>query len=308
MFVLREIAISLTFFVLLYCCLSLAVVFGWRRLKMLRLSQKSLADILFLARILPMLGSVSFTCAFVIPSFQLLEPRGIDEDTGILPVALGVTAIVLIALGCYRVFQAQISTARIVAEWLADAQPHQSGSYTVCSRPDVPPLTLVGLRNPRVLISDLTVGLLTEDEMGTALRHERAHISSCDNLKKLILQFCPFPSMAQLESAWAEATELAADDAAVSDANDAVDLAAALVKLSRLVPIRSAPICTMGFVTGSLGLRVARLLAWNGTWRQSPSFPAWATVCVLLSAITVLVFTYGPALVITHEITELLIR
>ena len=47
--------------------------------------------------------------------------------------------------------------------------------------------------------------------------------------------------MAKLESAWSEAAELAADDAAVSNLNDAVDLAAALVKLSRLVPVEAAP-------------------------------------------------------------------
>ena len=76
--------------------------------------------------------------------------------------------------------------------------------------------------------------------------------SSRDNLKKLVFRFCPFPGMAKLESAWSQAAELAADDAAVSNLNDAVDLAAALVKLSRLVPVEAAPVCTVGFVTGSI--------------------------------------------------------
>ena len=78
--------------------------------------------------------------------------------------------------------------------------------------------------------------------------------------------------MAKLESAWSQAAELAADDAAVSNLGDAVDLAAALVKLSRLVPVEAAPLCTVGFVTGSISARVARLLAWDeaGKSRRDP--------------------------------------
>src|ERR1700683_5320647 len=98
-----------------------------------------------------------------------------------------------------------------------------------------------------------------------ALKHEFAHMKSRDNLKKLIFCFCPFPGMAKLESAWSQTAELAADDAAVSNLDDAVDLAAALVKLSRLVPVEAAPVCTVGFVTGSISARVARLLAWDET-------------------------------------------
>lgn len=308
MFALREIAVSLTFFVLLYCCFSLMAVLGWHRLKRLRLSEKSLADILFLARVLPMFASIAVTCAFVVPSFQLLEPRGIEEETGILPVALGVTAIIFIASACSRVLKAQSRTARVVAAWLERGQSDRTGAYTVCSRSDVPPLTLVGLRKPRVLVSDRAFGLLTENEIGIALRHERGHISSRDNLKKLISQFCPFPGMRQLEMAWAEAAELAADDAAVSNANDAVDLAAALVKLSRLVPIRFVPICTVGFVTGSVRLRVARLLEWDETRKKCSRIPRWASISVLVGAVIILVVTYSPALVITHEITEFLVR
>jgi Zn-dependent protease with chaperone function len=65
----------------------------------------------------------------------------------------------------------------------------------------------------------------------TALNHEVAHVSRRDNLKKLLLRFVAFPGMSGLETAWLEATEMAADDAAVSTAGDALDLAAALIKL-----------------------------------------------------------------------------
>src|ERR1700751_4776368 len=217
MFALREIAVSLTFFVVLFFCFSLIVLAGWRGLRRLQFSQKTLAKALFVTRVLPMLASASITCAFVVPSFQILEPRETAEGIGRLPFVLGIAAISLVVFGFYRAFRAQAGRTQIVAGWLRSAQPLGSNLYKI-SRSDVPPLSLVGLRKPRILISDLTLDLLTEHEMGIALRHEQAHIRYRDNLRKLIFRFCPFPGMGPLEMAWAEASELAADDAAVSSA------------------------------------------------------------------------------------------
>ena len=94
--------------------------------------------------------------------------------------------------------------------------------------------------------------------------------------------------MARLESAWSQAAELAADDAAVSNLNDAVDLAAALVKLSRLVPVEAAPVCTVGFVTGSISARVARLLAWDETQKAATTrIRPWYAVAPVLVALCV---------------------
>jgi Zn-dependent protease with chaperone function len=311
MFALRGIAVSLTFFVLLYCLLSALVAVAWRSLKWLHATEQSLAGLLFALRVLPLVASVVITFAFVVPSFQLLEPRSIDEGMGAMPLALGVCALLLIACGCFRVIAAQTKTTRVVARWLEGAHPLDAGAQTVTfrSRREAPPLTLVGVRRPRVLVSELTVALLSHDELHIALKHELAHMQSRDNLKKLVFRFCPFPGMAKLESAWSQTAELAADDAAVSSLNDAVDLAAALVKLSRLVPVEAAPVCTVGFVTGSISARVTRLLAWNeaGKAQQMRIRPRYAVPPALLALSCVLV-TYGPALALTHEVTEWLVR
>jgi Zn-dependent protease with chaperone function len=160
-----------------------------------------------------------------------------------------------------------------------------------------------------VLVSESTVALLSPDELHIALKHELAHMQSRDNLKKLVFRFCPFPGMAKLESAWSQAAELAADDAAVSNLDDAVDLAAALVKLSRLVPVGAAPVCTVGFVTGSISARVARLLAWDETDKaQQMRIRPWHAVPPALVALSCILVTYGPALALTHEVTEWLVR
>jgi Zn-dependent protease with chaperone function len=327
MFALRGIAVSLTFFVLAYCLLSALVAVAWRSLKMLHATERTLANLFFALRVLPLVASIVVTFAFVVPSFQLLEPRSlvVDEGIGVLPLALGICALLLIACGCWRVITAQTRTSRVVAYWLegahrlptaATTESHaltmtatMAETVTFRSRPEAPPLTLVGLRKPRVLISESTVALLTHDELQVALKHELAHIHSRDNLKKLVFRFCPFPGMAQLESAWSQTAELVADEAAVASLDDAVDLAAALVKLSRLVPVEAAPVCTVGFVTGSIRARVTRLLAWNeaNKARQMRMRP-WYAIPPALVAMLFVTVTYGPALALTHEMTEWLVR
>lgn len=311
MFALRGIAVSLTFFVLLYCFLSALVAVSWRWLKLLRAAEQSVADLLFVLRVLPLCASVLITAAFVVPSFQILEPRSIDEGTGTLPLAFGAAALLLIAYGSYRVIAAQVRTSRIVAGWLEGASPLETSGQTttLCSRRETPPLTLVGMREPRVLVSEAAFAILGRDEFHVALRHELAHIRSWDNLKKLVFRFAPFPGLAKMEGAWSQAAELAADDAAVSNLSDALDLAAALVKLSRLVPVEAAPACTVGFVTGSIRARIARLLAWDESGNTRPrQIPRWLAIPPVVVAVICAFITYGPALAVTHEVTEWLVR
>jgi hypothetical protein len=133
---------------------------------------------------------------------------------------------------------------------------------------------------------------------------------SRDNLKKLVFHCSPFPGMASLENAWHESAELAADDGAVASVSDALDLAAALIKLSRLIPVRNTPAFTMALVngSGSVSGRVERLLAWHETETQNvPSVWAYLVPPALVASLTVLAL-YGPALTATHRLTEWLVR
>jgi Zn-dependent protease with chaperone function len=312
MFALRGIAVSLAFFVVLYCLLSALAAVAWRFLRLFQAREKSLANLLFAFRVLPLVASVVITFAFVVPSFDMLEPRAIDEGMGAMPLALGICALMLIACGCFRVIAAQTETTRVVKRWLDGAQLMDAAAgaqtMTFCARREAPPLTLIGVRRPRVLVSESTVALLSHDELQIALKHELAHMQSRDNLKKLIFRFCPFPGMAKLESAWSQTAELAADDAAVSDMDDAVDLAAALVKLSRLIPVEAAPVCTVGFITGSLTARVARLLAWDASKPSRGRIRSWYAIPPIVAVLLCVMMTYGPALALTHELTEWLVR
>ncbi len=77
MFALRGVAVSLTFFVLIYCFLSVVVAVSWRWLRWLRASEQTVADLLFVLRVVPVLASIChhsrFCCAFVSNSGASLD-------------------------------------------------------------------------------------------------------------------------------------------------------------------------------------------------------------------------------------------
>jgi len=311
MFALLKIAVSLDCFLLLYCLLSVMVETVWRPVRPLHVAQRSVATILFGLRILPLAGSSIITFALVVPSFQL-EPLPNHERMGTIPLALGVCALLTIAYGVFRAIAAQTRTKRAVTCWLEGARPLEVNANSAAafqSRRDSPPLIIVGVRHPRILVSESTVGLLTPDELRMALKHEHEHMKYRDNLKRLVLTFCPFPGMARLEKAWSQAAELAADDAAVSNQRDALDLAGALVKLSRLVPVRAAPAGGTAFVTGSISERVAFLLDWDeATKSRRVHIRAWFVVPFAVAVSLLLSVAHGPVLTLTHELTEWLVR
>jgi len=312
MFLLLRIAVSLDWFLLLYCLLSMLVETIWRPLRPLHVAQQSVASILFGLRIFPLAASLIITFALVVPSFQLMEPLPINESMNAIPLALGVCALLLITFGIFRAMAAQTRTTRAVTCWLEGARPLKvkgNSALTLQSRRESPPLIVVGLHHPRVLVSESTVSLLTPDELRMALKHEREHMKSRDNLKRLVLAFCPFPGMSKLESAWSQAAELAADDAAVSNQRDALDLAAALVKLSRLVPVKAPPLCGASFVAGSISERVARLLDWDEASKsRRVHIRAWFVIPFAVAVSLLVGIAHHPVLTLTHEVTEWFVR
>jgi hypothetical protein len=106
---------------------------------------------------------------------------------------------------------------------------------------------------------------------------------------------------------------MAADDAAVSTASEALDLAAALIKLSRPATFPSAPDIATTLIPAplaSVNARIERLIAWNGQQQQKPALalsPLYA-VCVTLTIVAAVAVTYNQALERIHIATEWLVR
>jgi Zn-dependent protease with chaperone function len=320
MYLARCIGVSLAVFVLLYVFLSLLVSRGWKLL--LRIFQprsaRAAADFLFALRILPLALSSLITLLFTLPSFLLLEPRSTNEAIGTAPLALGFCCLILLGAGIARATVAQVRASRALVKWLdgsmlMESQIKESGSAVPIFRTGsdaATPLTVAGVCAPKVFVSEAAVATLEPPELRTALRHEIAHALRYDNLKKLAFRFSVFPTMAGLEHAWSEETEMAADDAAVSSFHDALDLATALIKVSRLGPMESSGELTMALLHSSTALsaRVHRLVSWDK--RQQPQTrPGWSYALPAAAAIVIgVVITYSSVLTQMHAVTEWLVR
>jgi Zn-dependent protease with chaperone function len=249
-----------------------------------------------------------------VPSFLLLEPRAIDEPLGGIPLALGLCGVVLAIFGLVNAGIAIRRASRTIATWTSAAQPIESSAPVPVLRisPVVPAMTAAGIVRPKVLLSGTAESMLTANELQTALNHEIAHVRRRDNLKKLLLRFVAFPGMSGLEAAWFEATEMAADDAAVSNATEALDLAAALIKLSRLGPVEPAVDLTAALVHSPVSVmnaRVKRLIAWSDDRLVSPrNFSPWYGLGAAVATVSVFILTYSQLLLHLHTATEWLVR
>lgn len=316
MFAARGIAITLSVFFLVYGALSIAVCCLWRQacFYFRRYSARRCADLLFGLRVLPLAAAVAVTLALTVPSFVLLEPRAIVEPLGGAPLVFGLCGLALAMFGIVNAARALLRTSRTVRSWISQASPVKSSVPVPVWRiaRAVPALTAAGVLRPRVLMSGAAEFLLTPKELQTALQHELAHVRRRDNLKKLLLRFVAFPGMAGFETAWLEATEMAADDAAVSSVGEALDLAAALIKLSRVrtpEPGAELTAALMHSPAGLMNARVERLIAWEqGQKVPAQRYSSWYGLWAGLAMVAGLALTYGPLLVRVHMATEWLVR
>jgi beta-lactamase regulating signal transducer with metallopeptidase domain len=321
MFALRGIAVSFSTFVIAYCALSLAVWLVWRKVWSIcqRYSARRCADLLFALRMAPFLTGSAITFALAVPSFWLLEPRAAKESMGAAPVLLGLFGLTLLLTGVAKAVISLLQASRTIARWTREAQSiagnnFESGKSLSVRRigAAAPPLTAAGIFRPGIWISQAAESLLSQRELQSALRHEIAHVRRRDNLRKLILRVVVFPGMAGLETAWREATEMAADDAAVSSVSEALDLAAAVIKLSRLVSLHPPAELTTALVhspASSLNARVERLLGWTEIRHSdAPQYSVRYLLCAAAVVALTFALTYSELLVRVHTATEWLVR
>ena len=264
-------------------------------------------------------GSLAFAVSavvgvfFTFPSFWLMEEATLDEDAGTF--ILAACSLLILSAGLFRVLRARARTTGAVTQWSLGARSMGASSMgsgaaapALSSSNGAPALILVGIRRPKVMVSDMAAIVLSDRELKVAVRHELGHRRSWDNLKRVLISATPFPGMSSLESAWRTAAELAADDAAVMNRQDALDLAAALIKLSRSSKQWSEPALASGLISGSssISLRVKRLLDWHMAGRRLQRTWPW-TLLFLFTIIAGIASNYSATLVLTHRLTELLV-
>ncbi len=105
---------------------------------------------------------------------------------------------------------------------------------------------------PRLFVASQVFGALTPEELAAALAHERGHVEGHDNLKRALLQagedaLLHAPLGRSLRRAWQSESEMAADEfAAAAGPAAALDLASAIVKISKLIPRGARPTLPAG--------------------------------------------------------------
>ncbi|MGA8776259.1 MAG: M56 family metallopeptidase [Terriglobales bacterium] len=320
-FAARGLLVSLAFFAVVYGSLSMVIALAWRAVESRWLARETRtvpsAGVLFGLRIFSFAVSAAIGVFLTFPSFWRMERASLDEDAGTFVMAA--CALVILAAGVFRVLRDHARTTRAVKEWLPGTAGAEGRSVENSSSEGerakrelgavngAPALMLVGIRRPQVMVSD-AAAVLSEDELQVAIRHELAHRRSWDNLKKVLISATPFPGMAGIEKAWRAAAELAADDAAVGNRREALDLAAALIKLSRSAKQSPEPALASGLVCNysSITVRVERLLEWRAASHGARRTWPWA-VLILVAMSVAIASHYGATLVLTHRLTELLV-
>jgi len=159
---------------------------------------------------------------------------------------------------------------------------------------------------------------LTATQRDAALRHERAHRTSRDNIKRFLILLSPdvlpfLRAFTTLEHNWAKFTEWAADDQAVEgDSNRALSLASALVSVAKMGsrPKLSYLFSSLLADDDELTERVDRLLR----PQPNPGKPAEVLVPFLTStgalvaAAVALVLVWPGSLSLVHQALERLVH
>jgi Zn-dependent protease with chaperone function len=232
------------------------------------------ARILFLMRIVPAALAVLLVALFLAPAYLAYEPRATTEGVSFKLALLAFVSLIGIGLAVFRGLAAWRATARLTADWLTHAQPLRIEGINIPAyaiEHTFPVIAIVGVVEPRLFIARRVLDGLTPDEIAAAAAHESGHLSARDNLKRGLLRACRdalliIPCGRSLDRAWAEAAEGAADEfAARAWRAAALDLASALVKIARMIPVGSRPTMPAGaFLVGDevsgVRARVRRLI------------------------------------------------
>ncbi len=264
------------------------------------------AQALFLLRVLPALLGIGAVLLLFAPAYLRHEPRVGHEDVGLKLASLALLSIIVIFITVARGLATWRATRRLASQWLSHARPIEIDSVSIpVYQVDYPfPLiAVVGAFRPRLFIANQIFEMLTPAELKAAIEHENGHIRARDNLKRTVVRACrdlSFISIgSDLDNAWLEASEVAADEfAARQDRAIGLDLASAIVKIARMIPAGSRPAITAGAFLASdesakgFSARVRRLVHVSGAVQHNAAGPFVISKFRLMipAALTLLLF------------------
>ncbi|HSQ23963.1 MAG TPA: M48 family metalloprotease [Pyrinomonadaceae bacterium] len=243
--------------------------------RLTNLSAHTRAEILFGMRALP--PALALICAgmLVIPAYVAYEPHVTSE---IVSTKLGMLALFSAAglvFALWRAYRSWSATRSLLRGWLRVSERIDLHDLTIPTfriEHSFPIIAVVGSVKPRLFVASSVLEALTKEELAAAIAHERGHLMARDNLKRLVLRACRdvlmlVPFGRPLDRDWAQAAEAAADEHAARENPDrALNLASALVKIAKMVPIRERAEVPLGAYligaeeTQGVKARIRRLL------------------------------------------------
>lgn len=279
------------------------------------------AKFLFFFRMFPFALTAFAILGFCIPSYLWLEPAATGEKVGFACLGAAALGAAVWILSLFRVGFSLLRTSRYMSKCQRDGQEMaldgESSPVLVVKR-EAPVMAVAGLVHPKLIISRSVLRKLTPEQRRAAFRHEQAHRTSRDNLKRFLYLLAPdaFPFVSgfkEIERKWARYTEWAADDHAVAgDSERALSLAAALVSVAKLGTAHQPSYLLSSLVAEDedLALRVDRLLR-EQQYAEKPLAPlvqVARNIALAAGSLVIAAMVWPGSLGSVHQILEKLIQ
>jgi Zn-dependent protease with chaperone function len=328
MYVLLGVCLALAALLTLNALASAGAALVWRAVapRVARRPAAERARFLFTLRVFPPALAALLAFALVVPAYLFNEPANSGEVVGAKLALIAALSGAGVLLALWRVARTWLATRRLARDWTRHAarvEVEGAGLPAYKLRHRFPVIAVIGVFRPRLFIAEQVFGALTDGELVAAVGHERGHVESGDNLKRALLQagqdaLLLAPVGRSLLRAWQRESEVAADEFAASDGpRAAVDLAAAIVKISRMIPPGARPTLPAGaHLLGAddsdgLSQRVRNLLRLASTRASERRVlnprarsPLPALLCLLLLATASVLLTRPAVLKTTHFAIE----
>lgn len=277
--------------------------------------------LLFGLRMTPVAVTLFLVLGFCVPSYVWLEPDVSGERVGLACLLAAVIGGSVWTISLLRAVASVIRTERYMRQChLSDrsGEVPQTGPDVFVVNDANPVMAVAGVVHPRLVVSQAVMDALSEEQREAAFRHEAAHRTSRDNLKKLLFLLSPdvlpfTAGLSSLERGWAKFTEWAADDDAVDgDPDRALSLAAALVRVAKL-GVRPAPSYLLSSLMDDdrdLETRVERLLR-EPAYAEKPLQPIVVVArnaALLIGSVTVTLLLWPESLGGIHRLLERLVQ
>jgi Zn-dependent protease with chaperone function len=277
--------------------------------------------LLFALRMTPVAVTGFLIVGFCVPSYLWLEPEATGEHVSWFCLSAAVLGTAIWTISLLRGLNSVARTEQYLRHCAHSNLTAGTGSnraQVLVVRDGNPVMAVAGVVHPQLVVSQTVMDALSDEQKEAAFRHEAAHRTSRDNLKKLLFLLAPdvLPGIsghARLERGWARFTEWAADDEAVDGSQDrALSLATALVRIAKLgvQPTPSYLLSTLMDDDRDLATRIDRLLR-EPAYAQKPMAPLIAisrNLAVVAAGVAATLLLWPESLGRIHGLLEHLMQ